>query len=104
MFTSVFAVTTVTADAPYAAVDHLDAAKHQLHHPHGQQDEEQDDVPHHCIVRVLADRPQSLVCNVADIASARERTTIRTVQDTQSAGGKKKRVMTGSKKNVSVRG
>lgn len=32
--TYIFAVTAVSADASYAAVDHLDAAEHQLQDPH----------------------------------------------------------------------
>ncbi|KAF3837130.1 hypothetical protein F7725_004594 [Dissostichus mawsoni] len=51
LFTYIFAFATVAADASDAAVDHLDAAEHQLHHPHGQQYGEQNHVPHHCVFR-----------------------------------------------------
>lgn len=72
LLTYIFAVAAVPADASQAAVDHLDAAEHQLQQPHGQQDGEQDDVPHHGVVRVLADCPQCLVYKVAVITTAKE--------------------------------
>lgn len=85
LLTYIFAVATVPADASQTAVDHLDATEHQLQQPHGQQDGEQDDVPHHGVVRVLADCPQRLVCKVADItAKENSSQSVGIVQDRHS--------------------
>ena len=65
MFTYILAVATVAAEASQAAVDHLDAAEHRLDNTHGQQDGEQNDVPHHRVVRVHTVCPQGLVHKVA---------------------------------------
>lgn len=62
--TYVFAA-AVPADAAQAAVDHLDAAENQLQHPNGQQDGEQDHVPHHRVVGGRANVPQRLIPQVA---------------------------------------
>lgn len=72
LFAHLFAVAAVPADASQAAVDHLDAAEHQLQRTHGQQNGEQDDVPHHGVGRVLAECPQGLVYQVAAVTSASE--------------------------------
>ncbi len=72
MLTYIFAVTTVPTEASQTAVDHLDAAEHQLNQAHGQQDGEQDDMPHHCIFGILTDTPQSLIYKVAALIPARE--------------------------------
>lgn len=68
----VFAFATVTAEASHAAVEHLDGAEHQLQHPHGQQNGEQDDVPQHYVFWLFALCPQSLVSEVAAFTDARE--------------------------------
>lgn len=73
MSTYIFAVAAVPADASYAAVDHLDAAEHQLHHPHGQQYGEQNHMPHHGIGGVFTHCPHGLVYKVAAITAAREK-------------------------------
>lgn len=65
--TYVFAFAAVPAEASQAAVDDLDAAEHQLQAPHGQQDGEQDHVPHHCVVGELADCPALLLYEVATV-------------------------------------
>lgn len=75
LFTYIFALATVPADASQAAVYHLDAAEHQLHQPHGQQNGEQDDVPHHRIGREGTDCPHGLVYKVAAITTAREKSS-----------------------------
>lgn len=69
LFPHLFAFTTVPADATQAAVDHLDAAEQQLQDAHGQQHGEQDHVPQHHVVGVLADGPQGLVHQVAAVPS-----------------------------------
>lgn len=61
----VFAFTTVATDASQAAVDHLDGTQYDLQQPHGQQDGEQDHVPHHNVFRGLTFAPHSLVVEVA---------------------------------------
>lgn len=62
--TYVFPVAAVSADAAKAAVDHLDGAEHQLQEPHGQQDGEEDHVPHHGVLGGIADGPHCLVGEV----------------------------------------
>lgn len=61
LFTYIFAIATVPTDATQAAVDHLDGAQYKLQQTYGQQNGEQNDVPHHCVFRVVTDCPQSLV-------------------------------------------
>lgn len=55
---------TVSADAAKAPVDDLEAAQQHLQEPNAQQDGEQDHVPHHRVLGVLAGRPHSLVSQV----------------------------------------
>lgn len=74
----VFAFATVTADASHAAVEHLDGAEHQLQQPHGQQNGEQDDIPHHYVFWLFAFCPHSLVSEVAAFTDARESRESRT--------------------------
>lgn len=81
--TYIFAVTAVPAEAPQAAVDHLNAAEHKLQDPHGQQNGEQDDVPHHCVLWVVADCPHSLVYKVAAVTTASENNSQASVSEAQ---------------------
>lgn len=66
----VFSVSTVATEASQAAIDHLDGTQNDLQCPHGQQDGEQDHVPHHNVLRRLTFGPQSLVVEIAAVFAA----------------------------------
>lgn len=77
----VFAFAAVTTDASQAAVDNLDGAQHDLQRPYGQQDGEQDDVPHHNVLRGLTCGPQSLVGEVAAVVAAGDHSRSSTCEE-----------------------
>lgn len=66
----IFLLSTVATEASQAAVDHLDGTQDDLQPPHGQQDGEQDDVPHHDVLRRLTFGPHGLVTEVAAVYAA----------------------------------
>lgn len=75
MFTYILAVAAVPTDASQAAVDHLDGTEYKLQCTHGEQNGEQNDVPHHNIFGIDTHCPQGLVNKVAAIPPAREDTS-----------------------------
>lgn len=88
LFTHIFAVPTVSAEASQTAIDHLDAAEHHLQQAHGQQYGEQNHVPHHNVLGVHTGRPQLLVYKVAAVAPVCKEEQQKSISNARDAGHK----------------